>query len=78
MSGDDLLKFINNDEVTLHYGTKSPGLFAYLRSLQSATGRDRKKEDTKNLLSLGKNLTFSQLSITQLNSTTFIGISVTV
>ena len=72
MSGDDLLKFINNDEVTLHYGTKSPGLFAYLRSLQSATGRDRKKEDTKDLLSLGNNITFSQLSLTQENSTTFI------
>jgi type I restriction enzyme M protein len=28
--------------VTLRDGTKSPGLFAYLRSLQSATGRDRK------------------------------------
>lgn len=42
ISGDDLLKFINNDEVTLRDGTKSPGLFAYLRSLQSATGRDRK------------------------------------
>lgn len=42
MSGDDLLKFINNDEVTLRDGIKSPGLFAYLRSLQSATGRDRK------------------------------------
>jgi type I restriction enzyme M protein len=59
MSGDDLLKFINNDEVTLRDGTKSPGLFAYLRNLQSATGRDRKKEDTKDLLSLGNNLTFS-------------------
>ena len=59
MSGDDLLKFINNDEVTLRDGTKSPGLFAYLRNLQSATGRDRKKEDTKDLLSLGNNLTYS-------------------
>lgn len=78
MSGDDLLKFINNDEVTLRYGTKSPGLFAYLRSLQSATGRDRKKEDTKDLLSLGNNLTFSKLSITQENTTTFIRLSVTV
>ena len=78
MSGDDLLKFINNDEVTLRYGTKSPGLFAYLRSLQSATGRDRKKEYTKDLLSLGNNLTFSKLSITQENSTTFIRLSVTV
>jgi len=72
MSDDDLLKFINNDEVTLRDGTKSPGLFAYLRSLQSATGRDHKKEDTKDLLSLGNNLTFSQLSFTQENSTTFI------
>jgi type I restriction enzyme M protein len=41
MSGDDLLKFINNDEVTLRDGSKCLGLFAYLRSLQSATGRDR-------------------------------------
>ena len=77
MSGDDLLKFINNDEVTLRDGTKSPGLFAYLRSLQSATGRDRKKEDTKDLLSLGNNLTFSQLSITQENSTSFLRSSAT-
>jgi type I restriction enzyme M protein len=77
MSDDDLLKFINNDEVTLRDGTKSPGLFAYLRSLQSATGGDRKKEDTKDLLSLGHNLTFSQLSITQENSTTFIRLSAT-
>jgi len=77
MSGYDLLKFINNDEVTLPDGTKSPGLFAYLRSLQSATGRDREKEDTKDLLSLGNNLTFSQLSITQENSTTFIRSSAT-
>jgi type I restriction enzyme M protein len=43
MSGDDLLKFFSNDEVTLRDGTKSPGLFAYLRSLQSATGRAKKK-----------------------------------
>ena len=42
-SGDDLLKFINNDEVTLRDGTKSPGLFAYLQNLQSATGRAKKK-----------------------------------
>ncbi|MEG4348666.1 hypothetical protein QUA70_07780 [Microcoleus sp. LAD1_D5] len=77
MSGDDLLKFINNDEVTLRDWTKSPGLFAYLRSLQSATGRDHKKEGTKDLLSLGNNLTFSQLSITQENSATFIRLSAT-
>jgi len=77
LTGDDLLKFINNDEVIFRDGTKSPGLFAYLRSLQSATGRDRKKEDTKDLLSLGKNLTFSQLSITQENSATFFRLSAT-
>lgn len=41
-SGEDLLKFINNEEFTFPDGTKRPGLFAYLRSLQSATGRDRK------------------------------------
>ncbi|MEG4119852.1 hypothetical protein QUA43_20585 [Microcoleus sp. N9_B4] len=59
----------------LRDGTKSPGLFAYLRNLQSATGRDIKKEDNKDLLSLGNNLTFSQLSITQENSATFFRLS---
>ncbi|MEG4023882.1 hypothetical protein [Microcoleus sp. S13C4] len=63
--------------MTLRDGTKSPGLFAYLRNIQSATGRERKKEDTKDLLSLGNNLTFSQLLITQENSTTFIRLSAT-
>jgi hypothetical protein len=33
------------------------------------------KEDTKDLLSLGNNLTFSQLSITQQNSATFFSLS---
>jgi len=42
ISGDNLLRFINNEEVTLPDGTKGPGLFAYLRSLQSTTGRNRK------------------------------------
>jgi len=41
LTGDDLLKFINNDEVIFRDGTKRPGLFAKLRSLQSATGHDR-------------------------------------
>jgi type I restriction enzyme M protein len=43
MSGDDLLKFFSNDEVTLRDGTKSPGLFSYLQNLQSAAGRAKKK-----------------------------------
>ena len=41
MSGDQLKNFINNDEVTLPDGTSCKGLFAYLRGLQSKTGRDR-------------------------------------
>ena len=42
MSGDDLQRFISNDEVTLRNGTKCMGLLPYLRNLQSQTGRDRK------------------------------------
>lgn len=42
MSGDDLQRFISNDEVTLRDGTQCMGLLPYLRSLQSQTGRDRK------------------------------------
>lgn len=42
MSGDDLQRFISNDEVRLRDGTKCAGLLPYLRSLQSQTGRDRK------------------------------------
>lgn len=42
ISGDDLQKFISNDEVILRDGTKCMGLLPYLRSLQSQTGRDRK------------------------------------
>jgi type I restriction enzyme M protein len=41
MSGDQLKRFINNDEVTLPDGTRCKGLFAYLRSLQSITGKGR-------------------------------------
>jgi type I restriction enzyme M protein len=41
MSNDELQKFIDNEEVTLRDGTKCPGLFFYLRNLQSDTGRDR-------------------------------------
>ncbi|MBW4474710.1 MAG: type I restriction-modification system subunit M [Stenomitos rutilans HA7619-LM2] len=42
MSGDDLQRFISNDEATLRDGTTCAGLLPYLRSLQSQTGRDRK------------------------------------
>lgn len=41
LSGDKLKEFINNEEVTLPDGTRCQGLFAYLRSLQSNTGRAR-------------------------------------
>jgi type I restriction enzyme M protein len=35
LTGDDLIAFINNEEVTLTDGVKRKGLFAYLRGLQS-------------------------------------------
>ncbi len=42
ITGDDLIAFINNDEAKGPDGKRGPGLFAYLRSLQSANGSDRK------------------------------------
>src|SRR4030043_566269 len=42
ITGNDLTAFINNEEATRPEGTKGPGLFAYLRSLQSSTGGDRR------------------------------------
>jgi type I restriction enzyme M protein len=42
ISGDDLIAFINNDEVTRPDGTRGPGLFAYLRNLASTNGHDRR------------------------------------
>jgi type I restriction enzyme M protein len=42
ISGPELLAFITQDEGTRPDGTKGPGLFAYLRSLRSANGRDRR------------------------------------
>jgi len=42
ITGDDLIRFINNDEATLPDGTRGPGLFAYLRGLQGASNRDRR------------------------------------
>lgn len=42
ITGDDLIAFINNDEAKGPDGKRGPGLFAYLRSLQSANGGDRR------------------------------------
>jgi len=42
LTGPELLAFINQDEAVLPNGKRGPGLFAYLRSLQSANGRNRR------------------------------------
>ena len=42
ITGEELIAFINNDEAVRPDGTRGPGLFAYLRSLQSANGSDRR------------------------------------
>ncbi len=42
MTGDELLKFINSDEAVCPDGKKRPGLFAYLRSLSSSNGDNRR------------------------------------
>ncbi|MFC1978031.1 N-6 DNA methylase [Chloroflexota bacterium] len=42
ITGDALINFINNEEATRPDGTKGPGLFTYLRSLQSTNGIDRR------------------------------------
>lgn len=42
ITGDELIAFINNDEAMRPDGKRGPGLFAYLRSLQSANGGDRR------------------------------------
>lgn len=41
ITGDELLKFISQDETMRPDGTKGDGLFAYLRGLQSESGRNR-------------------------------------
>lgn len=41
ITGDELLKFISQDETIRPDGTKGAGLFAYLRGLQTETGRNR-------------------------------------
>ncbi len=42
VTGDELLAFVNNDEAIRPDGKKGAGLFAYLRSLQSSNGDDRR------------------------------------
>jgi len=42
MTGDDLIAFINNEEAVRPDGVRGPGLFAYLRALQSDNGGDRR------------------------------------
>jgi type I restriction enzyme M protein len=42
ITGNDLLRFINNDVAMRPDGTEGPGLFAYLRGLHGENGGDRK------------------------------------
>jgi type I restriction enzyme M protein len=42
ITGDEFIAFINNDEAVRPDGTRGPGLFAYLRSLQGGDGGDRR------------------------------------
>ncbi len=42
VTGDDLIAFINNDEAMRPDGRRGPGLFAYLKGLQSENGGDRR------------------------------------
>lgn len=42
VTGDELLSFINSDETVRPDGTKGAGLFAYLRSLSSSNGDNRR------------------------------------
>jgi type I restriction enzyme M protein len=42
ITGDEVLSFINQDEARLPDGKRGPGLFAYLRSLSSANGDNRR------------------------------------
>jgi len=42
ITGDELIAFINNEEAIGPDNQKGPGLFAYLKKLQSTNGRDRR------------------------------------
>src|SRR3972149_10586266 len=41
ITGDELISFVNNEEVLLGPDTPGPGLFAYLRNLQGSNGGAR-------------------------------------
>lgn len=43
ITGEDLIRFVNQDEAVLPNGKRGPGLFAYLRNLQSSNG-DRRRD----------------------------------
>src|SRR5690242_12927989 len=43
IAGADLIAFVNNDEARRPDGTRGPGLFAYLRSLDGGEGPDRRR-----------------------------------
>lgn len=42
VTGEELIRFINNDEAVRPDGKRGPGLFAYLRSLQGCNGDGRR------------------------------------
>jgi len=42
ITGDELIAFVNQEEAVRPDGSKGPGLLAYLRSLQSSNGRNRR------------------------------------
>ena len=42
VTGDELIRFVNQEEATRPDGKKGPGLFAYLKSLQGTNGGDRR------------------------------------
>lgn len=42
ITGEDLIRFINNEETSRPDGSKGPGLFYYLRSLHGENGGDRR------------------------------------
>src|SRR5439155_12784777 len=42
ITGDELIRFVNQDEATRPDGERGPGLFAYLRGLQGVNGGDRR------------------------------------
>ncbi|MGB7922864.1 MAG: N-6 DNA methylase [Pyrinomonadaceae bacterium] len=44
LTGDDLMRFIDNEEVTLTDGKRRQGLFAYLRGLQSGNGSGDRRD----------------------------------